>query len=363
MRILFVLPCTPFFPSGIVRVQQFFPFLDAAGIGYRWVDFNTPRVQRWLHWLDRSIFARWRWSNLALRALIHLSGFPYRWLRMAQIWWWAPHYDLVFLQAILPPAWFSRALAWRNPQVVFDYDDALYVRSEKRTAGVIRSAWKVVAGSHALFEFARRHNPRTVLIPSSVDVKNYMRREEGHGHTPLRLGWIGSVSTIVQLEILAGPLQRLLEKGILVELFLAGTRGRRDLYPRLEGIPILEVETYTNAQIPQLTTQFDIGVMPLFDTPIERGKCAMKALIYMAGGVPVVSSAVGEAGYVIQPGQNGYLARDEQAWATTLEALIHDPALRARVGAAGRQTVESKYSVEVCYHLLEEYILRPAMGE
>jgi len=38
---------------------------------------------------------------------------------------------------------------------------------------------------------------------------------------------------------------------------------------------------------------FDVGIMPLPDTPWERGKCGLKLIQYMSCGKPVVGSPVG----------------------------------------------------------------------
>src|SRR5690606_5509644 len=84
------------------------------------------------------------------------------------------------------------------------------------------------------------------------------------------------------------------------------------------------------------------------DDSWAKGKCAMKALLYMAMGIPAVCSAVGTNCEVIQHGENGLLAVTPENWLEHLGALIRDPALRQRLGAAGRRTVEEKYSMRVC---------------
>jgi glycosyltransferase involved in cell wall biosynthesis len=93
---------------------------------------------------------------------------------------------------------------------------------------------------------------------------------------------------------------------------------------------------------------FDIGIMPMPDDRWARGKCAMKALLCMAMGVPAVCSAVGTNCEVIRDGENGLLARTEDEWLAHLTALIDAPDLRDRLGAAGRRTVEEGYSMTVC---------------
>ena len=59
---------------------------------------------------------------------------------------------------------------------------------------------------------------------------------------------------------------------------------------------------------------FDIGLMPMPDNPWTQGKCAFKALQYMAVSIPVVYSPVGMNAEVVQEGISGLLAGSEAEW-------------------------------------------------
>jgi glycosyltransferase involved in cell wall biosynthesis len=51
---------------------------------------------------------------------------------------------------------------------------------------------------------------------------------------------------------------------------------------------------------------------------------------------------------VLVDGANGFARRasDAEGWVEAVRRLASDPALRARLGAAGRRTVEEGYSLE-----------------
>jgi glycosyltransferase involved in cell wall biosynthesis len=51
---------------------------------------------------------------------------------------------------------------------------------------------------------------------------------------------------------------------------------------------------------------------------------------------------------VIQHGENGLLAANDEEWLACLQRLIDDAELRQRLGAAGRQTIEDRYSMKRC---------------
>jgi hypothetical protein len=67
----------------------------------------------------------------------------------------------------------------------------------------------------------------------------------------------------------------------------------------------------------------------------------------MACGVPVVASAVGVNREIIEDGVNGFLVSSEDEWVNRLGRLLADPELRRRFAAAGRRTIEERYSLAV----------------
>ena len=85
--------------------------------------------------------------------------------------------------------------------------------------------------------------------------------------------------------------------------------------------------------------------MPLEDDPWAKGKCAFKALQYMALGIPALVSPVGMNTEVVQDDYNGYICRTPDDWHQRLRQLLLDAAHRQALGAAARATIEQHYSV------------------
>jgi glycosyltransferase involved in cell wall biosynthesis len=63
--------------------------------------------------------------------------------------------------------------------------------------------------------------------------------------------------------------------------------------------------------------------------------------------VPVVAAAVGVNREIVQDGVNGFLAATPDEWVSKLGRLLADPDLRRRFAAAGRKTVEERFSLRV----------------
>jgi glycosyltransferase involved in cell wall biosynthesis len=92
---------------------------------------------------------------------------------------------------------------------------------------------------------------------------------------------------------------------------------------------------------------FDVGLMPLPDDEWSRGKCGLKALQYMALGIPPVVSPVGVNTSIVRDGINGFHARSEEEWVDRITLLLSDESLRHRMGSEARRTVEQSYSHRV----------------
>jgi glycosyltransferase involved in cell wall biosynthesis len=87
--------------------------------------------------------------------------------------------------------------------------------------------------------------------------------------------------------------------------------------------------------------------MPLPDDEWSRGKGGMKALQYMALGIPSVVSPVGVNTTIVHDGINGFHACTEEEWIDRIALLLEDGPLRRRLGQEARRTVEESYSARV----------------
>src|SRR5687768_16958077 len=100
--------------------------------------------------------------------------------------------------------------------------------------------------------------------------------------------------------------------------------------------------------------------MPLQDDPFSRAKCAFKAILCMAHGVPVVASPVGANASLIRSGENGLLAASTDEWVASISALVDDASLRARLGGEARATIEQDYSADTIVPRLSRILVDAA---
>jgi glycosyltransferase involved in cell wall biosynthesis len=153
------------------------------------------------------------------------------------------------------------------------------------------------------------------------------------------IGWTGSHSTMRYLDRLVPVLQRVV-KDFDVKLVIISNKAPQFGITSLKFIPWSEEN-----EIHDLL-QMHIGIMPLENDTWSEGKCGFKLIQYMALGIPAVASPVGVNKNIIDEGKNGFLCTDDISWYEALSKLIQDAGLRKHMGIAGRQKIESSYSLD-----------------
>ena len=113
------------------------------------------------------------------------------------------------------------------------------------------------------------------------------------------------------------------------------------------GLDLEHAPWSPETEVPDLRV-LDVGLMPLPDNPWTRGKCGLKALQYMALGIPPVVSPVGVNREIVQDGVTGYIVdpRDPNEIAASIVRLARDRELRERMGRAGRLRFEQEYTFD-----------------
>jgi glycosyltransferase involved in cell wall biosynthesis len=262
-------------------------------------------------------------------------------------------YDLVYIlreAALLGPPIFEKLIHQRRVPVVFDFDDAIfvsyrspsngylsYLKFASKTKTICRLASHVMVGNRYLADYARQVNDRVTVIPTTIDTEKYRVPSHTEKTGPPVIGWTGSYSTVQHLDTLRGALKKLAERESF-RLRVIGT-------PTYECPPVdVEAMPWRAETELQDLGAIDIGVMPLPDDRWSKGKCGLKALQFMALGIPTVCSPVGVNTDIVQDDQNGFIAGTEDEWVDRLSRLLRSHELRQRLGHAGRATVEEKYS-------------------
>jgi glycosyltransferase involved in cell wall biosynthesis len=269
-------------------------------------------------------------------------------------------YDAVIVhRGMFPFPWpgLETRLIRRHKKVIFDFDDAIHIGHQDIRAAkyswiyqlkygsvvneTLRHCAHVIAGNRTLSDHALRFNSQVSIIPTVVDLDQYAYRPPCASSEMLTIGWMGSRSTSPYLVGIEAALQRLSKAHPgKIRFRLYGHQQRKLNLPNFESLPFSLA-----TEIDDLRT-IDIGVMPLPDNDWTRGKCAFKAIQYMALGIPTVVSPVGMATELIEHNVNGFCAQTPQEWFEVLDHMVSDVEIRRRFSAEGRKTIEARYSLQ-----------------
>ncbi len=210
----------------------------------------------------------------------------------------------------------------------------------------------VTVATPPLAELAARHGKAAFVHRNALDHEMqelagqlYEHRRSRTPDSKIIIGY-GSGTPTHDIDFLeaAGALQTILVRYPQVELWIVGPlelpSHLQGLGPRIQRHPLGSWQDWF-----QLMAKMDVVLAPLeLDNIFCRAKSEIKFVEAGALGLPVVASDIEPYRDAITDGKDGFLAATEQQWTAALTHFIDDPALRARVGQAARETVMRNYS-------------------
>jgi glycosyltransferase involved in cell wall biosynthesis len=268
-----------------------------------------------------------------------------------------PSPDLIWVEKEALPwlPWLVERRAFpKGVEIVSDHDDAVFHRYDqhrlatvrwlygKKIDRVMQNSALVTAGNDYLAARARASCANNVeVVPTVVDLEHYPMSELQQGRQTAHIGWIGSPSTWTDYMAPMMPSLVSIAQTQDARLMAVGAGKAADPHILLDNLPWSEETEALRI------SEMDIGIMPLADTQWARGKCGYKLIQYMASGLPVIASPVGVNTEIVEHGVNGFLAATQDEWREALVALLREPALRRKMGQAGRRKVEQHYSLQI----------------
>ncbi len=272
-----------------------------------------------------------------------LSRIPNNLLKLSQAIFFIPFYSILY---------FNKSAHWTTylllkyakfigKKIVIDVDDSEFLgKNGKWFETFFKECDCIIAGSHFVYDYAKKFNNNVQIIPTCVAHENYPKKIDHQIRDKIVIGWIGTETKY--LSIVENPL-KVLSKKYNVELEIISNLKTSWLLD-FEGVNVKKIQWDINTANSEIRN-FDIGIMPLFDTDWEKGKCAFKAIEYMAANVPVIISGVGENNFLVQNGKNGFTANNEKEWRQKIELLIKNERLRKTFAKNGLDAVIKNYNL------------------
>ncbi|MEA2239242.1 MAG: hypothetical protein QOC81_3966 [Thermoanaerobaculia bacterium] len=348
--------------------------LEAASSRYRIVQFIAPLAERGIDvtfspFLNARLFAALYKPG---KLLSRLPALAFRIVARIGALIQAMRADVIVVQreAMLfgPPVieWIA-ARVLRRP-LILDLDDATWIpyaspvygrlatllKWPSKTNRLVRWADAVTCGSPNIAAHVRSLGAAATVVPTTVDTRVFRPRGSSDTGIPV-VGWIGTHSTFPYLERLF-PVFEKLRAEVPFRLMIAGSGRTRIEIPGVEvdSIPwSLEREA---ADFQSL----DMGLYPIAGDEWSAGKSGLKAVQYMASGVPFVMSPVGVCATMGVAGETHFAALTDDDWFGYLRRLLLDAGLRECMGARGRAFAEANYGIAMNADVLAALIRKVA---
>ncbi len=260
-----------------------------------------------------------------------------------------PSYDVLINQKCLMKKSLAKKVIAASRRIIFDMDDAIWTRPGRNhswlTALRVKSRLRqwlsaadvVTVANDYLGDYARQFSNAVKVIHMALDVECWQPSEKEA--TTVTIGWAGSPATVKNLEHIGATLcQSLLDNPVLR---LAVYSGKKPELPC--DYSYTPFEPGTEAAFMQ---QLDIGLLPLpEDDAFTRGKSPIKALQYMASGLPVIGQVRGATAEILKD-SNGLKVETDLDWQDAIKTLSNDADKRTKLGKAGRDFVVKEHNMQ-----------------
>lgn len=340
-------------PSQRFRFEQYLPYMRANGLEVVVKSF----------WNAKQWPAIYGGSSIGYRVLSTVMAFVKRFFLLFTL----PQYDTIFIHReatpIGPPWWEWCAAKVFRKRLIYDFDDAVWLpnsskaneklvgrfKNHGKTGKIVGWCEVVFAGNSFLADYALQFCDNVLIVPTTIDLNlhNSETPTAKGDDAQITIGWTGTHSTLKQLEPLFPLLEMVHRQHPFRFLLIA------DIPPEIMP-DFVEFRKWKKETEIEDLLEMDIGIMPLYDTAWERGKCGFKALQYMALEIPAVVSAVGVNTEIVEDRVNGFVCEPISdtdtdhypKWERGLVELLKSEELRVQLGENGKRRVEAKYSAE-----------------
>ncbi len=328
-------------PSQRFRFEHYLPYLEEQGYHYKVSPYLSMKNRDVLYKSPsvlKKVMAVIRGYARRIRDILRVIPYNYVYIHREATPVGPPIFEWVFAKLL-------------GKKIIYDFDDAIWVptmsehnrkfrfaRSFSKIGKICKWSTIVTVGNKFLAQYAGKFNNDVRVVPTVVNTETVHGILQTQDVERPHIGWTGSFTTLVYLNSVIPVLQRLQEKYDFTFFVIAD----RDPQLPLKNYQFVPWRRETESED---LLRFHIGLMPLTDDEISRGKCGFKAIQYMAMAIPPVVSPVGVNTEIVQDGVNGFICDTEKEWEDALEKLLSDKELRIRIGEAARKKIESSYSV------------------
>lgn len=353
-KILFICP----YPKNVAAGQRlkFEPhFKRFEALGYEVTVHNFMTMKLW------NIISKE--GNIVKKILGTFLGF----VKRLKLLFSLKHYDCVYIFMNVfpfgPPVLESLYVKF-SKKVIYDLEDNLLspeegsvnwlasiLKSKTKPIFLIKNANYVIASSPELAVQCSKLSLKSNVefIPPTLDEQRFIPQMKKNHSDKIVIGWTGTFSSKHFLEKIMPNLEQLYQvrefKLMVIGNFMIAN----------ENLDLEVIQWNEEREIEQLQ-KLDIGLYPLPHNDWVSGKSGLKAMQYMAIGIPAVCSATGNVLTFIEHNKNGILIDGQGQWVDELKDLIDHADKRDRIGRNAREKFLKTFSQDTIFKKYQRLI-------
>ena len=247
-----------------------------------------------------------------------------------------------------------------HPNVILDFDDdigsskkeprnmtsqygRLLLENGNKFNDSLRLYKRFIVASNYLKEKVLKENPEVkpddiLVIPTCVDYDRYDPKIYQIEKEEILFGWIGGNHNYYLLESILPAFEKISMEFKIKLVVIGGKPFSTDKKIEINFIPwSMESEVESLKKV-------DVGLMPLFDDDVCRGKGGFKLIQYMGLGFVSLATGLTINNEIVDDGENGFLVPPGADWYPYLKKVILAQADFARIGAYARQKIMESYT-------------------
>ncbi|MBV5260095.1 glycosyltransferase family 4 protein [Synechococcus moorigangaii CMS01] len=217
---------------------------------------------------------------------------------------------------------------------------------------VFGEATTLIAVSEGVKSYLRQwvSGDRLFVVPNGINPARFSNVSKPSAVTPFTVGFVGSLKPWHGLDLLIEAFAQLRQAVPEAQLLIVGDGPQRqDLEAAIARHQLTAQVQWTGAvppeAVPHWLGQMSVAVAP-YPASDDFYFSPLKVVEYMAAGLPVVASHIGQLPDIIDDGVTGILCPPGEvaALAQTLEHLWRSPQQRQQLGTAARTAVLERHT-------------------
>jgi glycosyltransferase involved in cell wall biosynthesis len=257
---------------------------------------------------------------------------------------------------------FEKLILSCHQHVILDFDDDINqhktIKDEHSLFGKILSEnknkfydtlrlyEKFTVGSEYLKQLVLRENkkidPNSILVvPTCVDYNRYKAKDYSKIEDKIAFGWIGTPGNLIYLDLIVNSLNNI-NKETPISLIVISSK---DYVHKDANFEIINLPWSLKDEIRQLY-QIDIGLMPLIETPMEKGKSGFKLIQYMGLGIVSIASAITVNNDIVKDNDDGFLVYNNDDWERTIVKVIQRKSDFVAIGEKAKENNNLNYTFD-----------------